>query len=305
MKLFSTTKATIKTFFVAIIVIAIWYAIFFGYGPKKEQVDSYPHSSLMQFLPENTDQTKVVAISARDGFLAWVNNISPQPTPFGNQNNFEFFVNDIETGRTIFNYRFHDDKDILLVAIYKKNAVIHTRDNKLILIDIDKNKVSQVMGAIENVALGDGIVTWITQSTNPNVQGYATGRTREFDVWLNNFENGTMKLIKRFNNGNPNTPNVAVSGKKIAVVTYENKLILIDANSENVEEIDIPWGYKVDHDSLLYINNSIIFGVDVGNSFNTTKLVKYDVVKKRFNTITNVTPSFLPPWCYKHQSINQ
>lgn len=142
-------------------------------------------------------------------------------------------------------------------------------------------------------ALGNDFVVWVAEARDPGAKKRGDGVALEFDVWKYDFKTKQeVLLLERFdNNLNPNEPPIAVSGRKAVLSTVKDKLIFIDVDTKQVEEVSMLDNYAINNRSIHFIKDNVIVSAWIGVSYRTTTLFAYDTVKKTFNKIYQIPDS--------------
>ncbi len=121
------------------------------------------------------------------------------------------------------------------------------RSRSLLLTDMSTGETFKTTGRIGSAALGDGVGVWITQPKDGS-----------FEVWAYDFATKKSKILSHFsNNNNPNSPQVAVWGRNVALVTFPNDLNLINVDTGAKEVLHVADGYLLGH-GVHYIHNLVI-----------------------------------------------
>lgn len=159
--------------------------------------------------------------------------------------------------------------------------------------DLKTGDVHKVTNAPHAAALGDDFAVWVAESRNPAARKRDDGVALEFDVWKYDFKTKQeILLLERFdNNLNPNKAPIAVSGRKAVLSTFKDKLIFIDVDTKQVEEVPMLDNYTIDNDSVHFIKDSVIISAWIAGSYRTTTLFAYNTVKKTFSKVYEIPDS--------------
>ena len=163
----------------------------------------------------------------------------------------------------------------------------------LSFINLTTQDTHRIEKGAPTAALGDGFGVWIAEAKNTAAQKGSDGMPLEFDVWLYDFAAKQEKLLlERFdNNLNGNAPAIAASGRKIALPTFRNRLILIDVDTKVIEEIDMLRGYTVAYNTIHFIGNNIIVVAWKGSSYRSNILIQYNIITKNFDKLYEISDS--------------
>ena len=151
----------------------------------------------------------------------------------------------------------------------------------------DSHRVTGVRSSL----MGDGFAVWVSYSRNPNakkvVDGVTKGVISEFDLWAYDFSTKKEELLldRISNNLNPNPPELALSGRKIVLASFANKLILVDYDTKIHEEVPMIPGYRISTNPIVYSGKYIVVAAWVNDTYNTNTLILYDTVLKSFKKI--------------------